>query len=57
MFLVLAIAYLVITMGWSLFQIIMEYRLNRHEQDPDKSFVEKIKEYFSFSRDIHRDGA
>ena len=33
MFLVLAIAYLIITMGWSLLQILMEYRLNRHEQD------------------------
>lgn len=57
MFLVLAIAYLIITMGWSLLQILMEYRLNRHEQDPDKSFLGKIREYFNFSKNIHRDGA
>jgi len=44
-------------MGWSLLQILMEYRLNRHEQDPDKNFIEKIKENFSFSKNIHRDGA
>tara|TARA_B110000444_G_scaffold187188_1_gene176450 strand:+ start:479 stop:1255 length:777 start_codon:yes stop_codon:yes gene_type:complete len=57
MFLVLAIAYLIITMGWSLLQTFMEYRLNRHEQDPEKSFIERIKIYFNFSNNNHRDGA
>tara|TARA_B100000900_G_C20382953_1_gene635337 strand:+ start:41 stop:817 length:777 start_codon:yes stop_codon:yes gene_type:complete len=57
MFLVLAIAYLVITMGWSVLQMIMEYRLNRHEQDPNKTLVQKIKSNFKFSNNIHRDGA
>ena len=57
MFLVLAIAYLIITMGWSLLQIFMEYRLNRHEQDPEKSFKDRIKTYFNFSNNTHRDGA
>ena len=56
MFLVLAIAYLIITMGWSLLQTFMEYRLNRHEQDPEKSFIERIKTYFNFSNNNHRDG-
>ena len=57
MFLVLAIAYLIITMGWSLLQMIMEYRLNRHEQDPNKNIIDKIKESLKFSNNAHRDGA
>lgn len=57
MFLVLAIAYLVITMGWSLLQAMMEYRLKRHEQDPDKTLLQKIKQNFKFSNNTLRDGS
>lgn len=57
MFLVLAIAYLIISMGWSLLQLMMEYRLNRHEQDPDKDLFQKIKQNFKIDRNNLRDGS
>lgn len=57
MFLVLAIAYLIITMGWSLLQLMMEYRLKRHEQDPEKTLLEKIKQNFKLNNNTHRDGS
>jgi polar amino acid transport system permease protein len=57
MFLILAIAYLIITMGWSMFQLVMEYRLKRHEQDPDKTLFQKFKINFRIDNNPHRDGS
>ena len=57
MFLILAIAYLIITMGWSVLQLVMEYRLNRHEQDPDKTIIQKFKLNFIFDNNTLRDGS
>ena len=57
MFLILAIAYLIITMGWSMLQLVMEYRLNRHEQDPNKTIYQRFKQNFKFDNNTLRDGS